>query len=621
MSAVPTGSPSAREVIETLHALRQAPVDEGWWPLLASSLLRLCRAHSVWLIQEAEPDPQPLAHAGAADDPLRAEWRDELQTLLQRARQQGYATCPARGSAGQPLWWAAVRVERLAGHWMLIALADAERPQLNELLLRAQLVADLPGPAALGGAVVPAGESVADELPHLWAALADVAARVSGEPRFEAAALALVNGLAARTGALQVVLGWRAAALSRPQVVAISHRDKFERGSAPIARAEDALDEALDFEGGLHLPPPGAQPPLHAAPAHALLQADLGESPHLWSLTLSRSSQPPRAVLLMALADEPPVLLKALLPATLNQLLPWLELQHARERAWPLRWRDRLLEQLQQWLGPSRAGWKATAVLAAAGVLYSLFAHWDYRVNATGQIATDATRVLSAQFDGRVEEALAAAGDEVKAGSLLARLDVRELRQQEVESRAELKRHVAEADKARAAGALAELEVAQARSAQAEARLARVHELIAQAEARAPFDGVVVEGERQELQGAPVRKGDRLYRLARIEGLYATLVVPERDAALVQPGAAGELVLVSRPDRTIALRVVSVIPVAQTKGSEGNQFLVRAELTGPPDPWFRPGMSGSARIDAGERQVAWILTHRIVDTVRLWFWW
>lgn len=618
MSAVPSGSPSAREVIETLHALRQAPVDESWWPLLAGSLLRLCRAHAVWLVQEAEPDPAVLAHAGAADDPLRADWRAELETLLQRARQQGYATCPARGASGLALWWAAIRIERLAASWMLIAFADAERPQLNELLLRAQLVADLPGPAP-AAALVPADPAAAP--PHTWAALADVAAQVVGEPRFEAAVLALVNGLAARAGAQQVVLGWRAGPGARPQVVGISHRDKFERGSAPIARTEDALDEALDFDGGVLLPPPGAQPPLHDAPAHALLQQELGTPLHLWSLPLARAGQPPRAVLLLAFADEPPALLRQLLPATTQQLLPWLELLHGRERAWPLRLRDRGLERLQQWLGPGRAGWKAAAVVSALFVLYTLVASWDYRVNATGQIATDSTRVLSAQFDGRVDEALVGAGDEVKAGALLARLDTRELRQQEVEARAELQRNVAEADKARAAGALAELEVANARAAQAEARLGRVQDLIAQAEARAPFDGVIVEGERKELQGAPVRKGDRLYRLARIEGLYATLVVPERDAAQVQAGAAGELVLVSRPDRKIPLRVVAVIPVAQTKGSEGNQFLVRAELLQAPEPWWRPGMSGSARIDAGERQVAWILTHRIVDTVRLWLWW
>jgi multidrug efflux pump subunit AcrA (membrane-fusion protein) len=190
-----------------------------------------------------------------------------------------------------------------------------------------------------------------------------------------------------------------------------------------------------------------------------------------------------------------------------------------------------------------------------------------------------------------------------------------------VETRAELKRHLAEADQARASGALAQLEVAGARAAQAEARLARLQDLLAQAVAAAPFDGVVVDGERQVLQGAPVRKGDPLYRVARIEGLYATLLVPERDAALVTPGSTGALILVSRPDERIPLRVEAVIPVARTQGSEGNQFLVRAAFTGDVAPWWRPGMSGSARIDAGERRVIWILTHRLVDRLRLWLWW
>ena len=150
---------------------------------------------------------------------------------------------------------------------------------------------------------------------------------------------------------------------------------------------------------------------------------------------------------------------------------------------------------------------------------------------------------------------------------------------------------------------------------------ARLTDLLAQAEHRAPFDGVVVEGERKELQGAPVRKGDKLYRLARVEGLYATLMVPERDAALVAAGATGELVLVSRPDHKIPLKVLAVIPVAQTRGQEGNYFMLRAELLQAPQAWWRPGMSGAARIDAGERQVAWILTHRLIDSLRLMLWW
>lgn len=620
-------APSAREVIETLHALREAAVDAAWWQRLADALLRLCRARGVHLVQEVGEGLQTLAAAGTGADPgqpeAQAGIQAEIQALMQRAATQGYASSPARDADGRPFWRAAVRLDRHPGGWMLLALADGERAQLNELLLRAQLVADLPGPPPAAPSTVPAlsqrdGDA---DLPLWWHRLADVAAQVGAESRFEAAALALVNALAARCEAAQVVLGWRAGPGARPQVVAISHRDKFDRGSAPIARAEDALDEALDFDDGVELPAPGAQAPLHEAPAHALLQDELGTAAHLWSLPLGRRGEPPCAVLLMAFEQAPPALLHTLLPASVRQLLPWLERLHERERAWPLRLKDSLLRTLQQWLGPGRAGWKAAGAVVAIGAVYAVFAHWDYRVNATGQIATDSTRVLAAQFDSRVDEARATAGDEVRAGDLLARLDTRELRQQEVEARAELKRHVAEADKARAARALAELEVATARAAQAEARLVRLQDLLAQAVAAAPFDGVIVEGERQVLQGAPVRKGDPLYRLARIEGLYATLLVPERDAALVEPGTTGALVLVSRPGEQIPLRVMSVIPVARTQGGEGNQFLVRAEFTGDVAPWWRPGMSGAARIDAGERRVIWILTHRLVDTLRLWLWW
>jgi RND family efflux transporter MFP subunit len=352
-----------------------------------------------------------------------------------------------------------------------------------------------------------------------------------------------------------------------------------------------------------------------------LLQQALGDV-HLLSLPLCKGEDPTRAVLLLSFSGDAPAasLAQALQPA-LELMLPWLEVLHARERAWPLRLRDAALAQLRAWLGPEHAALKALAVALGLFVVYALLASWDYRIHASGQMATDSTRILSAQFDGRIEEARASAGDTVRAGQVLATLDTRDLRQQEIDARAELNRYTAEADKARAGGALAELEIASARAAQAQARLARVGEQLAQAVQTAPFDGVVVEGERKELQGAPVRKGDKLYRVARIEGLYAVVQVSERDAAQVHPGASGELVLVGRTDQAIPLKVTAVVPVAQTKGQEGNHFQVRAELATAPETWWRPGMSGAVRIDAGERNVAWILTHRLVDTVRLALWW
>lgn len=609
---------SALELIAALQRLRATPpagtaAQQALWAELTAGVMRLVRGRAAWLLE----GPRVLAQAGEAAATLADEpWAAELPALLARAAAQGFATVPARSAAGAAWWLAAVRQPRLAEGWMLLAIPDSERPQLNELLLRAQLVADLPSAElADSPAAAPAAAPAADPL-------AEVGQQLARQTSFGAAAIALVNTLAQALGAEQVLLAWRGAT-GGLATVAISHRERFDRFAHPVVLSEDALEECLQHEGGVLLPADTQAAQWAQAPAHGLLREELGPR-HLLSLPLARHGGPPVAALLLvfdgaAPAPEPAAVQR--LQQALAAQLPWLQTLQQQSQPWFARTLAAARERAARWLGPGRLGLKTAGVLLGLGLLYSLVAQWDYRVSASAQLATDQVRVLGAMFDGRVEEARASAGQAVAEGELLARLDTRELRQQESDAAAELRRHVAEADKARAGGALADLEVSSARAAQAQARLARVREQIALAEARAPFAGVVVEGERQDLQGAPVRKGDKLYRIARVEGLYATLQVGERDAARVRAGAGGELVLLARPDERMALKVVSVVPVAQTQGTGGNHFLVRAELVGAPAGWWRPGMSGTARIDAGREPVIWILTHRIVDTVRLWLWW
>ncbi len=616
---------SALELIAALQRLRHASMADdaaraAVWAELTAGVMRLARARSAWLLD----GEVLLAHAGEAADGTLADesWAPELPALLARAAAQGFATMPARSRAGTAQWLAAVRQSRLPAGWMLLAIPDSERPQLNELLLRAQLVADLPAlsaaPAAAEAAVTPppvADAAAADPL-------AEVGQQLARQTQFGAAAIALVNTLAQALGAEQVLLAWRGAAGSLA-TVAISHRERFDRFAHPVVLSEDALEEALHHDGGVLVVAGTAPEHLVQTPAHGLLQEELGAR-HLLTLPLARHDEAPVAALLLVFdGTQPPPEPAAVarLQQALAAQLPWLQTLQQQGQPWPARLLAAARERAALWLGPGRLGFKLGALVLGLALLYGMFASWEYRVSASAQLATDSMRVLGAMFDGRVEEARASAGDAVAEGQLLARLDTRELRQQESDAAAELKRHVAEADKARAGGALADLEVSAARAAQAEARLARVREQIAQAESVAPFAGVVVEGERKELQGAPVRKGDKLYRVARVEGLYATLQVGERDAARVRVGATGELVLLARPDERMALKVVSVVPVAQTKGTEGNHFLVRAEIAGTPAAWWRPGMSGNARIDGGHEPVIWILTHRVIDTMRLWLWW
>lgn len=629
---------SARELVLALHALRGAAGQASYAPQVIAALARLMRAQQGWWLAEADGAWRLLAQAhdeaAASDpspDPLRTDFATDLAALAQRARTQGFASLPQRSAQGATQWLVAVQPERAASDLWLLCLPDRERPHLNELVLRAQLVADLPAP---GEAPAASATPAAGDAPlATWAPLLDAVLFAQAHDGFEPATLALVNALASTLGAQQVALGWRAEAGAALRLVALSHRDKLDRFAHAVVLTEGALDEALDHDEGLRVDAvqttdtPGTElagvdrTAPQALPAHRLLQQSLGDV-SLASLPLASGHSAPRAAVLMVFDGEPlPADQLARLRLALRAALPWLESLHWRERALTLRASDELRRRARLWLGPQHLGLKLGAGVGALALLVALFVDWDYRVGASAQLATDSTRILSAQFDGRVEEALVSAGQPVKEGELLAQLDVRDLQNQAADARAEVQRYTAEADKARASGALAEAEVGNARTVQAQARLARTVELIELAANRAPFDGVVVEGEKRELQGAPVRKGDKLYRLARVEKLYATLQVPERDAAQLKAGALGELSLMTRPDEKIPLRVAAVIPVAQIKGQEGNQFMVRAELLSKPADWWRPGMSGNARIEAGPRRIIWVLTHRLVDQLRLWLWW
>jgi hypothetical protein len=68
------------------------------------------------------------------------------------------------------------------------------------------------------------------------------------------------------------------------------------------------------------------------------------------------------------------------------------------------------------------------------------------------------------------------------------------------------------------------------------------------------------------------------------------------------------------------VRVAKVEPVAVAR-EEGNTFIVRAEFPGGVHDWWRPGMTGVSRLDAGRRSILWVLTHRTVDFLRLRLFW
>jgi hypothetical protein len=628
---------------------RQRAHTAAYWNEYCLLMRLLCRAVAV-LVAARGPDGRwGMLGSQCPDGWLAGAWPEHLDGLYERAAQNGFAFCPVVDGARQQRILALVRTSGADDAVVLMDLPERERANLNELLMRALLASDFsveaPAASAAASAETPAPaqpaaqdavalRDPAAEAPappnHDLIALLDLAAQVMSQPRFGIGAMTLVNGVAAHFKAAQAALGWIDGGAVR--VAAVSHLDRFEHNTENVRLLEQLFDASLGHPGPLwHTAAAAAADPSAVAiadpagdglaPALARLQERAGFQAQC-VLPVAGYDGRVRAILFLGFAQEQqePAAIGALQVA-MGFLQPWLESVREQDRGAGWRLARSVRGAGERFMGPDFAWGRAGVALAAVLLGVALFTHWDYHVEASSQLTTDSSRIISAQFDSRIESVSASAGDIVRQGAPLAVLDTRDLRQQESDIRADTQRLSAEADKARAAGNLAELEIGEARVAQAQARLARVLHYLAEARTVAPFDGVVVEGERKELMNAPVKKGDRLFKVARIDGLYVEMMVPEREIRYVKPGASGELRLVARPDQPIPFQLSTIIPMAQVKGQEGNHFLIKAKLLQAPEAWWRPGMSGMARIQSGQQSLMWMWTHRATDNVRMKLWW
>jgi RND family efflux transporter MFP subunit len=260
----------------------------------------------------------------------------------------------------------------------------------------------------------------------------------------------------------------------------------------------------------------------------------------------------------------------------------------------------------------------ALAGLALLVVLLPGVVRTEYRVRADATLEGLVQRAVVARIDGYIAEASVRPGDAVRQGQELGRLDARDLELERDRWAARLDQMRREHREARAAHDRTQAAIADARVREAEAQLRLLREQLGRTRLVAPFDGIVVGGDLSQLLGSPVEKGQVLFEIASLDGYRIILQVDERDIAHVAPGDPGRLALSALPGQVLPVRVRRVTPVALAEDGR-NRFRVEATLEGPA-PALRPGMQGVAKLSVGERRLAWIWTHGLLDWVRLRLW-
>ena len=447
--------------------------------------------------------------------------------------------------------------------------------------------------------------------------LEGVAASVDAK-RYAGSASAFVTQLATRLGCERVSLGWRRG--QRIEVDTLSHSAQFAERSNLVDSLGALMNEAADQARTLLLPaPPDAAHGLLAHSRYAqshggcalctvpLVRNDEATGEVIGALTLERPADQPFDSASVAFCEAAAALVG-----------PLLDIRRREDRSWFGRvadagtaWRKRLAAP---GLNPS----KLALAASVAGLALLAFASGTHRISADTRIEGLVQRVVAAPVAGYVLEARVRAGDVVKQGDLLARLDDRDLLLERAKWTSQRRQHEQEMRDALARGSRAEVEVLRAQLGAAEAELALVEEKLARSRIVAPLAGVIVSGDLDHSLGAPVAQGEVLFKVAPLDAYRVVLDVDERDMAGVQPGVPGRLVLTGHADTVLPLHVDKVTPVAEARDGR-NLFRVEAKLDRTPD-FLRPGMRGVGKLDLGERRWLWIWTHSLVDWFRLAVW-
>jgi len=258
------------------------------------------------------------------------------------------------------------------------------------------------------------------------------------------------------------------------------------------------------------------------------------------------------------------------------------------------------------------------AAVACTALLLSFLLPTTHRVSADAMIEASDRQVLVAAQDGFILSAHARAGELVDKGDLLATLDVQDLELALEKWRSEKIKNQQEYAQALAIHNRSELSRLRADVQRIDAEVALLEQQLRRSEVRAPFDGVLLEGDWTQSLGAPVKTGDVLFEIASAEQYRLILEIDEHDIGYIMPEQQADLRMSALPTTIWQAQLADVIPVAiSEKGSSA--FRVPAIINGNANA-LRPGMEGVGKVNVGQRSMFWVYSHKLVDKLRLLAW-
>ncbi len=275
-------------------------------------------------------------------------------------------------------------------------------------------------------------------------------------------------------------------------------------------------------------------------------------------------------------------------------------------------------KSVQWFAGPNTLRRKILLLVTVFAIAWAAMGTRMYRVSVPAVIVAKQEQILTAPFDGRVDSVLVRNGDHVEADQPLLTMDTSslqlELRNLQAELASARLRLTGEAAMSNPAAA----SIAQSEIRSISTRMKLIENQIEAAIVRAPHAGIMLAPELADLPGRLIATGEMFASIAHDGSLALELRVPQDRVSDLEEGYRLRFASHARPELPGFSSLGKLGP--STVEREGKSvFIAEADLPEDQD-WLRPGMSGVAMVEVGERSNWWLAIHRVVDAARMRFW-
>ena len=399
------------------------------------------------------------------------------------------------------------------------------------------------------------------------------------------------------------------------QVIALSNSADFDQRSNLVRRIADAMDEAVEQDRAI-LFPDGESRLIQRAHRKLQRKHDLNS---IATIPLVSSGKVFGAITLIG-SEAAPIDRKILdlCQQILSLLTPYLMLKREQERGLLVRIAAGIGNGLRALFGIQFLKTKLVMTLLAALIAVTSLVEADFRITADAVLEGEVQRVVAAPVSGYLLSSAVRAGDTIRRGEIMASLNDAELRLELARLNGGLEKLRREYREAQSTRDLVGVRVIREQINQTTAEIELVQQQLDSIHMRAPFDGVVIEGDLSQALGSPVERGETLFKIAPLDDYRIILKVDERDIAYLEPGQQGSLTLSSLSQQRMPIRVERITSVAKAEDG-ANLFRVEASLA-QAGGMLRPGMEGIGKINAGRERLVWIWSREFIDWLRLWVW-